>query len=144
VSLWRPDVVVRESQEFAGCPAAERHGAPHARVALGVASSEQETLSLAAAPLDVLGDELGPAPELARRARGAMCLTVVPPAPERASDGACGTTRRFRLPRDATGRLPDWCGSRAGPLVDVTLGSVAGSRLLPRAVSRRVRASPTW
>jgi Erythromycin biosynthesis protein CIII-like, N-terminal domain len=47
VETWRPELVLHESQEFAGAAAAERHGIRHARVALGLSSTEQETLELA-------------------------------------------------------------------------------------------------
>jgi UDP:flavonoid glycosyltransferase YjiC (YdhE family) len=42
-AAWRPDVIVRESQELAGALAAERHGIPHARVGRGPSASASLT-----------------------------------------------------------------------------------------------------
>jgi UDP:flavonoid glycosyltransferase YjiC (YdhE family) len=97
-ATWRPDLVLHESQEFAGAAAAERHGIRHARVALGLSSTEQETLALAGAE---------PSP----------LLTLVPPAFD---DGDAPTTWRFRERRTVPVRKDD-----GEPLVYVTFGSVA-------------------
>ena len=42
---WRPDVVLRESAEFASALAAELHGVSHARVATGLSAAEAVLLS---------------------------------------------------------------------------------------------------
>ncbi len=139
VGAWRPDVVVRESQEFAACLAAERHGVPHVRVALGLASTEEETFSLAAGPVDELRAELGlPADPHAERLRAAPQLTLVPPALEPPGAIAPPATHRFRIGRDDTPPLPDWWSASADPLVYVTFGSVAGSLGLFPALYRAV------
>jgi UDP:flavonoid glycosyltransferase YjiC (YdhE family) len=127
VGSWQPDVVVHESQEFAAGLAAERHRVPHVRVALGLASTEDETLSLAAATLDELRAELGLARDPhADALRGSPYLTLVPPALEQ--PGALGppVTHRFRQVRDGTSPLPDWWGGNDDPVVYLTFGSVAG------------------
>lgn len=38
---WRPDVVLRDPNEYGSALAAELHGIPHARVAIGLISSEE-------------------------------------------------------------------------------------------------------
>jgi UDP:flavonoid glycosyltransferase YjiC (YdhE family) len=98
VAGWQPELVLRESQEFAGAAAAERAGVRHARIALGVSSTERETLELA---------RVAPSP----------LLTLVPPAFD---DGDAATTWRFRASRAAPARRGD-----GEPLVYVTFGSVA-------------------
>jgi UDP:flavonoid glycosyltransferase YjiC (YdhE family) len=100
VERWRPGLVLHESQEFAGPAAAERAGIRHARVALGLSSTEQRTLELADAT---------PSP----------LLTIVPPAFD---DGDAATTWRFRERRSAP--RPQNGGE---PLVYVTFGSVAAT-----------------
>jgi UDP:flavonoid glycosyltransferase YjiC (YdhE family) len=95
---WRPDVVLRESHEFAGCDAAEELRIPHARVALGLAASDDAAQALAGAP---------PSPT----------LTLVPPVLERLdAPPAC----RLRAPASAP-------AGETEPLVYVTFGSVAAS-----------------
>src|SRR5215208_4256695 len=119
VKMWRPDLVLHESQEFAAAAAAERHGIPHARVALGLSSTEQDTLELAGAQ---------PSP----------LLTLVPAAFDDCGDAA---THRFRVRRAP--RVPREDGE---PLVYVTFGSVApGLGYFPdlfRAVADALAAVP--
>jgi len=100
VERWQPGLVLHESQEFAAAEAAERAGLPHARVALGLSSTERETLALTGA-------------------RPSPLLTLVPPAFD---DGDAATTWRFRERRAAPARRSD-----GEPLVYVTFGSVAAT-----------------
>jgi UDP:flavonoid glycosyltransferase YjiC (YdhE family) len=119
----RPDVVVRESHEFAGLLAAEYHRIPHARVALGLASGEAESLSLAAPAIAAFRAELG----LAAEPRPEPCLTQVPAAFERpGAQGPPATTHRFREAPGGAEPLPDLWPDDDDPLVYVTFGSVAG------------------
>jgi UDP:flavonoid glycosyltransferase YjiC (YdhE family) len=42
VETWRPDVIVRESAEYAGCLVAEKVGIPHASLATGSTGSQDD------------------------------------------------------------------------------------------------------
>ena len=129
VDTWRPDVVVRESQEYTGAAAAERAGIPHVRVALGLAAQEEETLAHAAAAVDELRGELGlPADPDAGALRDSPLLTLVPSALEDPDAASPRATHRFRAgaPRPAPPSSED-------PLVYLTFGSVTTPlRLFPR------------
>jgi hypothetical protein len=110
VETWRPDVIVRESYEFASCLAGERHDIPHVRVALGLASAEEEVLSLAAPAVDDLRIDLGlPADPDAERIRSSPYLTLIPPALEHPSAPGPAWAGRFRGSDNAVAApLPDW------------------------------------
>ena len=59
VEQWRPGLLVHECYEFAGPIAAERHGVRTARVALGLASTEDWVTELAAPAVADLRREAG-------------------------------------------------------------------------------------
>jgi UDP:flavonoid glycosyltransferase YjiC (YdhE family) len=123
---WRPDVIVRESQEFAGLLASERHDIPHLRVALGLAAVERATAALAAPPLDELRAELELPPDPGgERALGAPSLTLVPPALD--GPDALSSVHRIRAERPDPDALPDWWPGNRDPLVYMSFGSVAGT-----------------
>ncbi len=110
IESWRPDVVVRESYEFASVVAAERAGIPHVRVATGLASTEEWVLGHA-------GDQ--PVAEI----RASPLISLTPPALDDAP-----VSHRLRVDGAASG--PNRWGD---PLVYVTFGSVtAGTPLYPR------------
>src|SRR5262249_2902428 len=50
IEEWRPDVIVREPNEYASAIAAERHGVVHARVAISLATVEEAALAIASPP----------------------------------------------------------------------------------------------
>ena len=121
---WRPDLVLRETAEFASAIAAERHGVPHVRVAAGVALFEEATLAIAS-------------PALERRQAGITAriaesryLTYFPAA----VDPAPFTVTRVRHPAtEATPEpLPASWDDHDAPLVYVSFGSVAAT--FPAAV----------
>jgi UDP:flavonoid glycosyltransferase YjiC (YdhE family) len=134
VGSWQPDIVVHESQEFAGGLAAERHGVPYAGVALGLSSTEEETISLVATQVDVLRAKLGlPRDPHGERLRESRSFTLVPAAFEQPGGAASDTRKRFREIRDGAAAPPDWWGEGEGPVVYLTFGSVAASLgLFPR------------
>jgi UDP:flavonoid glycosyltransferase YjiC (YdhE family) len=109
IESWRPDVIVRESYEFASALAAERAGVPHVRVATGLASTEEWMLGYArAAPVSQI--------------RASPLISFTPPALD---DGPA--SHRFRA-EVATPGSNRW----GEPLVYVTFGSVvAGTPLYP-------------
>jgi UDP:flavonoid glycosyltransferase YjiC (YdhE family) len=124
---WRPDLVVRDPNEFGSALAAELHGIPHVRVAIGLISSEELALEHAAAPVDVLGRAAGlPADPQGDRLRRSPWLSVFPATLD---EGTQPETHRFRDPAwdEPAGELPAWWPGREDePLVYVTFGSVAG------------------
>ena len=130
---WHPDVVLRDPNEYGSALAAELHGIPHARVAIGLVSSEEIALGLAAGAVDTIrrAEDLPPDPA-GDVLRGSPYLSVFP---RTLDDGDEPDTHRFRDPawEASPGDLPAWWPGREGdPLVYVTFGSVAGS--IPQAV----------
>ncbi|MDQ3162180.1 MAG: glycosyltransferase [Actinomycetota bacterium] len=119
IEEWRPDVVVREAAEFASAAAAELHGLPHVRVAVGVAQMEEFALALSAPALEDRRSGL------VARINESPYLTCYPAS----VDPAPFEVSRFREP--ATERhaqaLPDWCPGDDQPLVYVSFGSVAAT-----------------
>jgi len=141
IARWRPDVVVRESYDFAGALAAELHGVPCVRIALGPASTEAWVIDLAAGAVDEIRTELGLPPDPdGDRLRDEPCWSSTPPAFD---DGP--QTMRFRGSASsptgsASNEGPDVARFRGSassrnrstngdaPLVYFTLGSVAGGQ----------------
>jgi UDP:flavonoid glycosyltransferase YjiC (YdhE family) len=142
VGTWRPDIVVRESQEYAGALAAERAGIPHVRVALGLAAQEDRTFTTAARAVDELRAELGlPRDPDAIALRGSPCLTLAPAVLEDPGDRGPGLTHRFSDHRQSMAPLPDWWDGRDGPIVYLSFGSVAGLLgLFPRVYRAAIEA----
>lgn len=123
---WKPDVVVRESDEFGSCVAAELAGIPQVRVAVGLASSEEWALPVAAEYLAVLREEVGlPGDPFGERLRSTPYLTIVPPLMEDPEIPGPVDARRFRRPDAEPAELPDWWPGEPDPLVYVTFGTVA-------------------
>ena len=125
---WRPDLVVRDPNEYGSALAAELHGIPHARVAIGLASTEELGLGIAAGAVDAIRRAEGLPPDPgAERLRRAPYLSLFPPTLD---EGDQPDTQRFRDPAwdQPPGELPAWWpGRETQPLVYVTFGSVAGS-----------------
>ena len=133
VDGWRPDVIVRESWEFASTLVAEAYGIPLARVGLGLASVEELSIGLAAAAVDAARAGMGlPADPAGDRLRDSPYLTMVPEALE---DPAAPTPRRIHRfgpgSRGAAPPLADWWPGNDDPLVYVTFGSVTAGAHLP-------------
>jgi UDP:flavonoid glycosyltransferase YjiC (YdhE family) len=126
--VWRPDAIVREISEFAGCITAERLGVPHAAVQI---SALRPLLERAiAGPLNRLRESVGlpPDPALEMLYRY-LLLCPVPPSvqdasrPLPAAARAVGYVPIDREPGD-DGLLPGWVGEvRGRPLVFATLGT---------------------
>jgi UDP:flavonoid glycosyltransferase YjiC (YdhE family) len=125
---WRPDVAVREPNEYGAALIAEQHGVAHARVAIGLASTEELGLGIVARAIDAIrrAEGLPPDPD-ADRLRSSPYISVFP---ESLDEGAQPDTHRFHDPawEEPPGELPNWWPGREDePLVYVTFGSVAGS-----------------
>ena len=112
---WRPDLVVRDPNEYGSALAAEEHGIQHARVAIGLSSVEELGIEIVDGFVDA--DMLRRSPYLSL-------------FPETLDEGVQPDTHRFHDPAwdAAAAPLPDWWPGRADePLLYVTFGSVAGS-----------------
>lgn len=126
---WRPDLVLREQSEFASALAAEHHGIPHARIAIGLALSEELSLAVAGSVLHEWR------PDLVERIRESPYLSLFPRSLEDPAAPGPPASHRFRDPAAPAppGPLPDWWPGDERPLVYVSFGSVTGS--LPGAAS---------
>jgi UDP:flavonoid glycosyltransferase YjiC (YdhE family) len=137
VESWQPDLILRETAEFASYLVAERIGIPHAQVACSVASVEDSYLPLVDEPLRELGSARGVA-GLAAAAR----LTLLPPSFDDGRESDPRPTHRFRYPArsiESSPELPrDWWPDSRAPLVYMTFGSVAASVGFFPDVYRRV------
>ena len=133
VDDFRPEVIVRESWEFASTLVAEPRGIPVVRVGLGPADVEELSLALAAPALDVLRARRGlPGDPGGRRLRETTYFTTMPVELE--DPEVPLTLAALRFGRRAGGDvapLPDWWPGNADPLVYVTFGTVAGDDHLP-------------
>lgn len=127
VDRWQPEVIVRETSEFASYIVAEAAGIPHVQVAVGLTSFEERFLPVVEGPLTELG-----AGGLAGL-RSAPRLTLLPESFEDPAVHPVQSTRRFRDDSSPSGDpLPDWWPGSSDPLVYVTFGSVAaGLGLFP-------------
>jgi UDP:flavonoid glycosyltransferase YjiC (YdhE family) len=125
VDDWRPDVILRETAEFASYLVAESNGIPHAQVAMSLTSMEDFAFPLVDAPLRELGSRAG-----AAGLSAAVRLSLVPESLEDGAQPAQRRTYRFRYSpmghSDAT--LPkQWWSDSSAPLVYMTFGSVAAN-----------------
>jgi UDP:flavonoid glycosyltransferase YjiC (YdhE family) len=133
VEGWQPDIIVRESWEFASALVAELYDVPLARVGLGLAAGEELSIRLTAEPLDRARAAIGLAPDPAgNRLRDAPYLTMVPQPLEDPAVALPTTTHRFADGSPAPAPpLTDWWPGNDDPLVYVTLGTVAAAEHLP-------------
>jgi UDP:flavonoid glycosyltransferase YjiC (YdhE family) len=136
VERWQPDLIVRESWEYASTLVADAYGIPLARVGLGLASVEELAVRLAAPAVDRERADMGlPADPAGERLSDAPYLTTVP---EELEDPSVPTPRRLhRFQPAAPGTngaappLGDWWPGNDDPLVYLTFGSVAAGAHLP-------------
>lgn len=119
IEEWRPDVVIREAAELASAVAADLHGVPHARVAVGPALVDEGGLAIATPAIE------DRRPGLAARIAASRFLTCWPES----VDPAPFAVERFRDPAlDSPPQpLPDWWSGDERPLVYVSFGSVAAT-----------------
>ncbi len=127
---WRPDLFVREGNEFGACLAAALLGLPHA-AAGALWFRPQAPL---APPLDALRRELGLAPDpMGREVHRYLALAPLPPAwvaPDEELPPTAHFLRPQPLDRADPGVAPAWLDTLpAGrPLVHATLGTTEVNR----------------
>ena len=114
---WRPDVLVRESCEFAGALAAERAGVPCVRVAVHMEALEDYIVAMAAREVDKLRVAHGLAADPGgERLLAEATMTLTPPA----LDGH-RRERHYREPLPPRGAAP----GDGPPLVYLSFGTAA-------------------
>jgi len=77
---WQPQLIVRESAEFAAIVAAEVVGVPHVRVAVHHGVMEEQFVALATPPVDTLRTTAGLAPDHGAALRAEPVFTAFPEA----------------------------------------------------------------
>ena len=125
---WRPDLVVRETEEYAGCVAAERWGIPHASVQATATNTYAFRLGLAG-QLETLREDAGlppdPAVEMPYRY---LHLSALPRAflpPDEPLAPTASFLRPVPFDRSGDEGLPPWVATLPDrPLVYATLGTV--------------------
>jgi UDP:flavonoid glycosyltransferase YjiC (YdhE family) len=120
---WRPDVIVRETCEFASPLVAEAVGVPDVHVACFLAVLGNTDWDLYK-PLGRLRKEFGLAPRQRDRSIEPY-LTLAPRSLEHPAFVEIPGTRRFRAPAAPARPLPDWWNGATRPLVYVSFGSAA-------------------
>jgi UDP:flavonoid glycosyltransferase YjiC (YdhE family) len=127
---WLPDVVVRETCEFASLLAAESIGVPdvHAACFLTVINEHWYDVAPSLAPLRAAFGFAPPARDQSQE----PYLTLAPRALEHPDFPQFPGTRRFRGPATLSRALPDWWNGSSDPLVYVSFGSsAAGNGFFP-------------
>jgi UDP:flavonoid glycosyltransferase YjiC (YdhE family) len=120
---WRPDLIVRETCEFASPLVAEAVGVPDVHVACYLAVLGNADWDLYE-PLGRLRREFGLSP-LHRDRSIEPYLTLAPRSLEHPAFVEIPGTRRFRAPSPRPRPLPDWWNGSPRPLVYVSFGSAA-------------------
>lgn len=118
---WRPDVIVRETTEYASPLAADAIGVPVAHVGCFLMGPIPVEVSVEE-PLGRLRAQYGLPP---RGASDEPFLTLAPRSLEDPRQAALPATHRFRGPRVPARALPDWWNGSTDPLVYVSFGSAA-------------------
>jgi UDP:flavonoid glycosyltransferase YjiC (YdhE family) len=138
----RPDLVIRESAEFAGAVAADAAGVPHARVAVHLASSEEAIFGAAqiGSAVDALRERAGLSPDGGAWLSAEPIFAAFPAALEDPSIAPSGRAPfRARMPLSPAGSSAGsrWAAAAdARPLVYVTFGTIAGGNPKTQEVFR--------
>jgi UDP:flavonoid glycosyltransferase YjiC (YdhE family) len=137
VETWRPDLILRESWEYASALVADLHEIPIVRVGLGLAGMEEESIAIAAPAIDAQRVALGLSADPAGdRLRETPFFTMVPALLDDDAPEASARVRRFRqaepvLDPGSSAPLPDWWPGNTDPLIYLSFGSVAGAAHMP-------------
>lgn len=119
---WKPDLILRETAEYASAIVGEEQDIPHARVAVSLAAGEEQSLAIAGPVLDERR------PGIAESIRASPYLSLFPASLEDPEAGQPAVIYRFRDPaeRPSATPLPDWWSTDTDPLVYVSFGSQVG------------------
>jgi len=139
IRRWRPDVIVRETLEFASLVAADTLDVPDVHVSCFLSAVHDGDWALAE-PLARLRREAGLSPYAGDR-MDKPYLTLAPRSLENPLTTPAPGTRRYRTAPAAAEPLPDWWAGSEAPLVYVSFGSAAaGNGFSPRVYREAVEA----
>ena len=127
---WRPDLILRESAEFAGLVQARANDIPHARFAVHASGMETQLIKTTAGTIDTRLGEVKAAPGAMSALCGEPVITAFPASIDAVLDIG-GTAEILRVQGPAIKPNPkpdgvDWAPTDGRPLIYATLGSVAG------------------
>jgi UDP:flavonoid glycosyltransferase YjiC (YdhE family) len=133
VEKWRPDVIVRESWEFASTIVAEQREISLARVALGLTAIERWTIAEAATAVDGARADSGLPPDPdGDGLRAGPYFTAFPEALDEPLAAIGPAVHRLRpAASGGVASLGDWWPGNDDPLVYLTFGSVTAGAHLP-------------
>ncbi len=142
VSDWRPDLIVRESSEYAGLVAAQRFGVRSVRVSVMACRFEQRFFDVARGAYDVLRQMVGLEPDhgAALLAEPVFCAFPESMDPD---DGQADRPRAFRVAQGAgtqgvpSGASPRWSPGNDDTLIYMTFGTVSGRSERAQATYRQ-------
>jgi UDP:flavonoid glycosyltransferase YjiC (YdhE family) len=130
IRAWQPQLIVRDSAEFAAIVAAKVARVPHARVAVHHRAMEEQICALAAAAVDKLREAAGLAGDEGASLRVEPIFTAFPESFEGpATSGVSGPVVRVGCgvvgpPSASSGWRPDGDGL---PFVYITFGTIAAT-----------------
>lgn len=140
ITAWQPDLIVRESCEFAALVAAEKARIPHVRIAILHCDMEKKFGALSAAAVDGLRVSVGLTADRAASLIAEPVFTAFPKA--------LGETRvashapepmRVAMPLEVVSQAdprPSWVPTNGEHLVYVTFGTQSGTTDRERAMYR--------
>ncbi|MCF3961458.1 glycosyltransferase [Streptomyces fuscigenes] len=139
IDIWQPDVVLRDTLEFASAVAADMRSVPHVQMLHGRAGILLDVRDEAAGALTRLRRFVGLPADPEGRALRTPCLTRLPEFLDEPYTAGPAEIHRFRgTGGEVAGEpLPAWWANPRGPLVYVTFGTVLMRRPEQRA---RLRA----
>jgi UDP:flavonoid glycosyltransferase YjiC (YdhE family) len=139
IDTFRPDVIVRDSVEFAAVVAAESRGLPHVAVQVHVSFVEERLTSFAVEPIDALRQQAGLAPDGGASLHNEPTFSAFP-----ASLDDPSVPTRLRAPMrmrmiddEPTSDKSPWIKADGNkPLLYITFGTIVGSTPHVRSIYR--------
>lgn len=129
IQTWKPDLIVRESMEFAATVAAAEAGIPTVRVASTNSQAEARVVAIATAQLDAIRHDAGLDPDNGVALRAEPAFTSFPPSLDGNTLAAgLAVPFRVRLARESLDPeriAPVWAIEDGRPLVFITFGTLA-------------------
>ena len=130
VKDWKPDLIVRDSAEFAAAVAADQASVPHARVEVHNAITELLFIEHGSDSLDVLRLQVGLSADSGLSLRRELAFTSFPKSLD-TSEPLNGDDTRFRVRSAIAREQPKsepvtWAPKKNLPFIYVTFGTLAG------------------